>query len=133
MGAGSQILAQITENQFTVTEIPIDVRYDIRKPSSQNPISHGWTVLTSIVWYVAEKRPLQLLGVPGLVSCAIGIFCGLWLLQEYNQSHYFSLPLSILVAMFTIIGVIAVFMSLTLYVITRLQYRQPSTVVTVKK
>ncbi|MCW3133440.1 MAG: hypothetical protein N2V78_03830 [Methanophagales archaeon] len=50
----------------------------------------------------------------------IGFFFGLRLLQEYNQSHYFSMPYTLLAGFFIVVGMLAVFMSLVLNVISRL-------------
>jgi hypothetical protein len=103
-----------------VVEIPVDMRYDIAGTSSKNPVSHGFGVLNSVIRIVAEKRPLLYIGVPGFISCLVGVFFGIRLLQVYNQTKFFSLAYVMLVAIFLILGAIGVFMGLMLNVISRL-------------
>jgi hypothetical protein len=45
------------------------------------------------------------------------------LLQQYNQTRYFSLAYAMLVAIFMILGAIGLFMGLTLNVIARLSVK----------
>ena len=120
MGAGSEILLQIQEKQLKVVEIPINVRYDLEDTSSKNPVKHGFGVLGSIVQAVAVKRPMRYIGIPGLALIMIGFYFGLTLLRQYNQIGYFSLPFTLLAGFFIIVGVLGVFISLVLNVISRL-------------
>jgi hypothetical protein len=39
-------------------------------------------------------------------TCVIGVFFGILLLQQYNQTRYFSLPYAMLIAIFMILGAI---------------------------
>ncbi|HDM36114.1 MAG TPA: hypothetical protein ENG09_02510 [Candidatus Syntrophoarchaeum butanivorans] len=45
----------------------------------------------SVIWLIAERRPLLYIGVPGFISCLVGVFFGIRLLQVYNQTRFFSL------------------------------------------
>jgi len=127
MGAGSEILLQIQEKQLKVTEIPINVRYDLENTSSTNPVKHGFGVLGTIIQVIAEKRPLRYIGLPGMALIMIGFYFGLTLLRQYNQQGYFSLPFTLLAGFFIIVGVLGVFISLVLNVISRLlQEREDS-------
>jgi len=60
------------------------------------------------------------MGLPGLVLIMIGFFFGLQLLRQYNQSGYFSMPLTMLAGFFIIVGVLGVFIGLVLNVISGL-------------
>ena len=72
MSAGSEILFQAQDHHFSVAEVPISVKYDVEKPSTQNPISHGLSVLGTIVGLVGYRRPLISFGVPGFILTFIG-------------------------------------------------------------
>jgi len=120
MGAGSEILTQIKENNLKVVEIPIIVRYDIENTSSKNPVTHGFGVLNSIFRLITEKKPLLFMGVPGFVFILIGFYFGLTLLRLYNQSGYFSMPLTMLAGFFVLFGALGVFLGLMLKAISRL-------------
>jgi len=119
MGAGSEILMQLKGLNLNVVEIPISVRYDIEGTSSKNPVSHGFGVLNSIFRLITEKQPLLLLGLPGVVFIVIGFFFGLQLLQLYNQTGYFSMPLTTLAGFCIIFGTFGVFTGLMLKAIAR--------------
>lgn len=119
MAAGSEILVQAKDLGLSIVEIPVGVQYGQEKPS-KNPLSHGIHVLESIIWHVTQRRPLLLISLPGLILCIIGIYFGTILLQLYNENGYFSLPLSVLVAIFLILGALGMFMGVTFHVIARI-------------
>jgi hypothetical protein len=56
-----------------------------------------------------------------VVTFLIGVFFGILLLQQYNQTRYFSLPYAMLVSIFMILGAIGLFMGLTFHVLARLK------------
>ncbi|RCV66018.1 hypothetical protein C5S53_00910 [Methanophagales archaeon] len=78
-------------------------------------------VLNTVIGLVAEKRPLLYIGLPGFITFLIGVFFGILLLQQYNQTRYFSLPYAMLVLIFMMLGAIGLFMGLTLNVIAGLR------------
>jgi dolichol-phosphate mannosyltransferase len=124
MGAGSEILTQVKDHDLDVVEIPITARYDIDNISTKNPVAHGVGVLYSLIGTITEKRPLVYIGLPGFVTFVIGVFFGILLLQQYNQTRYFSLAYAMLVSIFMILGAIGLFMGLTLNVIAGLRKRE---------
>lgn len=85
MSAGSEILLQIKEHDLRFTEVPIKVRYDLEDTSSQNPISHGVSVLNAIVGMLGYRRPLLSFGIPGVGFTAFGIIVGSWAYSLYYQ------------------------------------------------
>ena len=93
---------------------------DLENTSTKNPTSHGFSVLSYVIWLVAEKRPLLFIGVPGFVSIILGLILGILTLQYYNQTHVFLISYAILVSIFLIIGALAMFIGLTLSVLPRI-------------
>ena len=77
-------------------------------------------MLNAVIGLIAEKRPLLYIGLPGFISFIIGVFFGILLQQQYNQTRAFSLPYAMLVSIFMILG-IGLFMGLTFHVLTRLR------------
>ena len=73
MSAGSEILIQISKKNLTIVEVPIKVRYDIDNTSTQNPLSHGLSVLYNIILMISSLRPLPAFGIPGLILVLMGI------------------------------------------------------------
>ena len=93
---------------------------NLKKTSTKDPVSHGFSVLKYIVWLVAEKRPMLFIGLPGFIFVLIGLFFGIRTLQYYNQTHIFPIHYAILVSIFLIIGSLAMFIGLTLNVLPRI-------------
>ena len=116
----SDMIMTVRDLQLKIAEVPIDCKYDLKDTSTENPVRHGFGVLGSIINVIAEKRPMLYIGLPGMVLIMIGFYFGLTLLRQYNQLGYFSLPFTLLAGFFIIVGVLGVFISLVLNVISRL-------------
>jgi len=117
----SEMMRAAHDLNLRMAEVQIRCRYGDFDTSAKNPVSHGFGVLNSVVWLIAEKRPLLYIGVPGFIMCLVGVFFGIRLLQVYNQTRFFSLAYVMLVAIFLILGVLGLFMGLMLNVISRLR------------
>jgi glycosyltransferase involved in cell wall biosynthesis len=98
-------------------------KYNGLETSTKNPTSHGMSVLSYVIWMVAEKRPLLFIGVPGFVLVLLGIFIGILTLQVYNKTHVFPISYAILVSIFLIVGVLAMFIGLMLNVLPNILKR----------
>jgi len=117
----SEMMRAANDMNLRMAEVQIQCRYGDFDTSEKNPVFHGLGVLNSVIWLIAEKRPLLYIGGPGLISCLLGVFFGIRLLQVYNQTRFFSLAYAMLVAIFLILGALGVFMGLMLNVISRLR------------
>ena len=115
----AEMLRIADKHNLKTIEVPITEIY-VENGSTLNPWRHGFGNLGTIISWISEERPLIAIGVPGIALIMIGFFFGLRLLQEYNQSHYFSMPYTLLAGFFIVVGMLAVFMSLVLNVISRL-------------
>ena len=117
----SEMILAAKELNLTIKEVPVSCRYEgISNKSTKNPVSHGFGVLNSLIWLIAEKRPMLFIGVPGFVSVIIGLFLAIRTLQMYTHTGYFSVPYTLLIAIFLILGALGMFMGLTLNLISRL-------------
>jgi len=96
---------------------------NLKKTSTKNSTSHGFSVLNHIIWLVAEKRPLLFISVPGFILVLLGLFFGIQTMYYYNQTHVFLVPYAVLVSILLIVGVIGMFMGLMLNVIPGLLRR----------
>jgi len=95
----------------------ISCRYKDLNTSTKNSASHGFSVLSYVIWMIAEKRPLFFICIPGFILLIIGILFGIYTFQIYNKSHVFPIPYAIFVAILVIIGVVGMFMGLMLHVL----------------
>jgi glycosyltransferase involved in cell wall biosynthesis len=116
----SEQLIRAHELGLEVAPTDVNCKYKKLDTSTKNPASHGFSVLSYVIWLVAERRPLLFIGVPGFVMVILGLFFGIQTLQHYNQTHVFLLSYAILVSIFLIIGVLAMFIGLMLNVLPRI-------------
>jgi len=77
-----EMLEDAHEKQLTITEVPTMVRYDVPKGSNFTAVSHGFTVLSWALISLSHKKPILVLGLPGLGLFAAGAAMGLNLAQN---------------------------------------------------
>jgi len=85
MGISTEILIKSKKMDFKIIEIPIVVLYE-GDTSTQNPISHGTSVIFSTMKFVSIERPLSFYGIPGIILFSIGIFFTIWTLNIFSES-----------------------------------------------
>ena len=114
----SEQLIRAHELGLDVDKIDVTCKYkNLKNTSTKNPTSHGFSVLGYVIRLVAERRPLLFISFPGFISVLIGLFFGIRTLQYYNQTNIFLVHYALLVSIFLIIGVFAMFMGLILNVL----------------
>ena len=86
MGISTEILIKASTKEIRITEIPITISYENNK-HSQEPISHGTSVIMSTIKHVAIERPLLYYGVTGLCFLIFGLIFGAWTLQIYSEER----------------------------------------------
>jgi len=114
MSAGSEILIQASDRKLRIAEVPIDVRYDIENTSTIHPLKHGVSVLSKIIALISYRRPLPAFGIPGFILFIIGMVAASFAFTEYYQTTKFPFTLSMMSAMFIIIGLLMVVAGLIL-------------------
>ena len=120
MGASIDILYQAIKHNLRIAEVPITVRYH-EESSSQNPLTHASRVIMRIVGIIVEKHPLLYLGLPGVVLTLIGIGAATYVVWIFNQTRYFSVPITLIAIAFTFIGIMLAVTSVILYAIARVR------------
>tara|TARA_B110000444_G_scaffold256526_1_gene293034 strand:- start:3248 stop:4186 length:939 start_codon:yes stop_codon:yes gene_type:complete len=76
-----EMLEDAHEKNLTIQEVPTIIRYDVPKGSNFTAVSHGFTVLSWALLSLSQKKPLLVLGIPGLGLLAAGAAMGLNLAQ----------------------------------------------------
>lgn len=112
----SEQLVLANELGLSVANTHVSCKYNglKTKTSTKTPTSHGLSVLSYVLWLVAERHPLIFIGLPGIGFVIIGIFLAIFTLQSYNITHVFSIPYALLTSFFLMIGALAVFIGLIL-------------------
>lgn len=114
----SEELIKAHDLDLEVSHTNVTCKYkNLKNTSTKNPTSHGFSVLTHVIWLIAERRPLLFISFPGFILVLLGLILGIQTLRYYNQTHVFLLPYAITVSCLLIIGVIAMFMGLVLNVL----------------
>ena len=86
MGISTEILIKASKKEMRIVEIPITISYEGNK-HSQEPISHGTSVVMSTIKHVAIERPLLYYGATGLCFLVMGLIFGAWTLQIYSEER----------------------------------------------
>ena len=86
MGISTEILIKASKKEMCIVEVPITISYE-NNTHSQEPISHGTSVIMSTIKHVAIERPLLYYGVGGLSFLIIGLIFGAWTLQIYSEER----------------------------------------------
>jgi glycosyltransferase involved in cell wall biosynthesis len=118
--AESEQLIRANQLGLNVGVAPITCKYKDLDSSTKTPTTHGFSVLSYVIWLVAQRRPLLYIGVPGFLVFLSGIILSIYTLQYYNQNHVFLISYAIIIAILLIIGAIALFMGLILNVLPKI-------------
>ena len=86
MGISTEILIKAQKKEMRIVEVPITISYE-DNTHSQEPISHGTSVIMSTIKHVAIERPLLYYGVSGLCFLIVGLIFGTWTLQIYSEQR----------------------------------------------
>jgi len=86
MGISTEILIKASKKEMRIVEVPITISYE-GSTHSQEPISHGTSVIMSTIKHVAIERPLLYYGVTGLSFLIVGLIFGAWTLQIYSEQR----------------------------------------------
>jgi len=108
----SEQLIKAHELDLNVAHTNVTCKYKNLDTSTKDPASHGFSVLSYVIWLVAERRPLLFIAVPGFIMVIIGLLFGIQTMQYYIHSNVFLLSYAILVSILLIIGTLAMFMGL---------------------
>jgi glycosyltransferase involved in cell wall biosynthesis len=117
MGASTEILVKAKEHGLIVKEVPIKIRYDVERPSTQNPILHGLDVVISTVKHISIRRPLLFYGVPGFAMLIVAISFWIWALQIFSSTRQMITNITLIAIGATIISLILLTTAVILWVL----------------
>ena len=124
MGISTEILLKSKELGLKLTEVAVGVRYKGLDTSTHNWLTHGASVIMSIIRAVVEDRPLFYLGIPSVVFLLVGLFFGVWMLQIYTVGGYIATGVALASIAFLLIGLFSMFTAITLYAIIRVAQKK---------
>ncbi len=115
MSISSELLIKAKRCNLTVTEVPIKVNYDIEGTSTHNALSHGVSVLHTVIQFVIIKHPLLFFGLPGLALIIISASLMNNPVELFGETRYVSTPLIVLSLGTAIIGIIMLVTATLIY------------------
>ncbi len=82
MAVSTEILLKASNKGLSVAEVPISISYE-GDTSSQNPTSHGVSVLANTLKFISVRHPLKFYGISGVIMIIAGIIFGVQFLDTY--------------------------------------------------
>jgi glycosyltransferase involved in cell wall biosynthesis len=120
-GVESEQLAIMEQYGLTVLEVPIAIKYQgLDNTSKRNPLLQGAEITSKILKIVTEKRPLLSFGIPGLVFLFSSLGTAINLIDTFNATRYFSIPMSLIVLGLALVGIMLIITAIVLYSNNRL-------------
>lgn len=121
MGASVEILLEASKHDLKISEVPSSCKYnngDVAT-STENPITHGISVVLSIARLVVEEKPLSVGGIPALLCLFAALGFGVWMLHIYAMEHQIVTNIVLAPMAFVLIGLFTMFTVITLHAISR--------------
>jgi len=114
MGISTEILIKSSKKNMRIFEVPITILYS-ETTHSQEPISHGTSVIMSTIKHVVIERPLLYYGLTGLCFLILGLFFGAWTLQIYSTEKVVMTNMALMSIGGVILGTILLISATILY------------------
>jgi glycosyltransferase involved in cell wall biosynthesis len=114
MGISTEILIKSSKKNMRIFEVPITILYS-ETTHSQEPISHGTSVIMSMIKHVVIERPLLYYGLTGLCFLILGLFFGAWTLQIYSTEKVVMTNMALMSIGGVILGTILLISATILY------------------
>jgi len=120
--ADFEIIEAIAKNGFGIKEVPIQIKYDgLDNTSKKNFLTHGGELILSSIFMIISRRPILYLALPGTILLIIGLIFGLQTISLFNESRYFSIPMSILGGSLVILGSMFIFSAMFIFILSKLR------------
>ena len=126
MGVSNEILIKTSKKGFQIVEVPIIILYD-GNTSTQNPISHGSSVVMSTLKFISMEHPLKFYSIPGIVFLAIGLIFRIYTIQLFAETRQILLSSGIIGVSSVIFGSIMLMSAILLYSMVTLIRKKNST------
>jgi len=114
MGVSNEILIKASKKGFQITEVPIIILYD-GDTSSQNPISHGSSVVMSTLKFISMEHPLKFYGIPGSIFLTFGLIFLIYTIQLFTETRQILLSSAIIGVSSVTFGSILLMSAVLLY------------------
>tara|TARA_Y100000590_G_scaffold4515_1_gene6050 strand:+ start:684 stop:1568 length:885 start_codon:yes stop_codon:yes gene_type:complete len=114
MGISTEILIKASSKNFKISEVPIKILYE-GDTSTQNPVTHGSSVIFSTIKYTSIEHPLKFYGIPSVIFFIVGIAFTYFSIQYYAEIGRLNTNLTVVAAGTILIAVIFLISAILLY------------------
>jgi len=111
MSASVDILSVAHENDLGISEVPTTIRYDVSNASTQNPVIHGMTVVSTLLTTLERNRPLTAFGLPGILLVLTGVAVSQWPGTQSLAGGLASVGITLLAALLVLVGALSSILS----------------------
>lgn len=116
-GVESEMLRTAADEGLRISEVPIDVNYEVPDPSTSNSVVHGIKVVDTVLRVVRDRHPLLFFGVPGAMLTAAGLAYGAWTVSLYQSGGAFYVGKALFSAVMFLVGIFSVYSALIMNMI----------------
>lgn len=120
MSVSTEILLRASEKKLTIIEVPITINYDLKDTSTHNPLSHGVSVLYSVLQFVSLRHPLAFYGLPGIALLGVAALFLKNALHLFSTSGYVSTNMILISVGIAVVGVILLATAAIVYTLVAL-------------
>ena len=124
MGASAEILWEADRKGLSIVEVPIEVDASLAR-QTRGPVSHGLSVVGSMIRYVETKHALLVFAVPGIILFLLGLGLGFFVVDSYYRTTQLAVGLALVTVLVTVAGLLLTFTGLILHAVINANRRMP--------
>ena len=127
IGYGVEVeqLAALESSGFRIIEVPVSIKYKgLVNTSKKGSVSEAFNIGSTIFRIAVEKKPLLFFGLSGFILVVISVIPALEMLNIFNETRYFSLPLAVVSLSIAFPGSILILMSFVFFALKRIRQRE---------
>ncbi|MCE5359394.1 MAG: glycosyltransferase family 2 protein [Acidithiobacillus sp.] len=104
LAAESEMQFVIKAARLRVQEVPVLMSY--RDGLKRNPLGHGFQVVDAVLGLVAHRHPLLFFGMPGILSCMVGLVVGGYVIEVVQKLHVLPVGTALMAVGLLMIGIL---------------------------
>jgi hypothetical protein len=116
MGTESEILLEANKLDLKIHQVPVHMTYGEEKTSPRNPLIQFTDIVSTLVKFSLVRRPMRVMGIPGVLLLIIGVYGWLDVLATYNSAQGFALGHALVYTIILLAGIFMAIAAMLLFV-----------------